>query len=158
MTNRKGLARRGLAAAAVAVGTVTATSSALAQECFIGEIKMFAGNFAPRDHMLAHGQLLQIAQYQALFSILGTTYGGDGRSTFALPDMRGRVAIGAGQGQGLNNMPLGLMTGYEWTEPRPGQAAAGAGAAVATPAQITNMQPSTAVNYIVCVNGYFPTR
>lgn len=150
--------RKGVTATVFAVCVATAGSSALAQDCFLGEIKMFAGNFAPRDYMFAHGQQLQISQYQALFSIMGTTYGGDGRSTFALPDLRGRVAVGAGQGQGLNNMPLGLMTGYEWTEPRPGQAAAGSGATVATPVQITNMQPSTAINHIVCVNGMFPTR
>ncbi len=58
-----------------------------AQECFIGEVRIFAGNFAPRNWALCNGQLLPISQNQALFSILGTTYGGDGRTTFSLPDL-----------------------------------------------------------------------
>lgn len=62
-------------------------------EPFVGEIKMFAGNFAPRGYALCDGQLLAISQNEALFSLLGTTYGGDGRTTFALPDMRGRLPI-----------------------------------------------------------------
>lgn len=67
----------------------------------IGEIRMFAGNFAPRNWMFCNGQLLSISQYQALFSLLGTTYGGDGKNNFALPDLRGRVPIGPGTGPGL---------------------------------------------------------
>ncbi|MBT8219095.1 MAG: tail fiber protein, partial [Bacteroidia bacterium] len=59
---------------------------------------MFAGNFAPRGWAFCNGQTLQISQYSALFSLLGTTYGGDGRTTFALPDLRGRVPIHAGRG------------------------------------------------------------
>lgn len=77
----------------------------------IGEIRMFAGNFNPRSWALCEGQLLPISQNQALFSILGTTYGGDGRTTFALPDLRGRMAISPGQGPGLSNIPLGERSG-----------------------------------------------
>ena len=66
----------------------------------LGDILMFAGNFAPRGYSQADGQMLAINTNQALFSKLGTTYGGDGRTTFALPDLRGRTPIGAGQGQG----------------------------------------------------------
>ncbi|WP_367388448.1 phage tail protein [Lewinella sp. LCG006] len=73
----------------------------MAQEGFIGEIRMFAGNFAPRSWALCEGQLLPIAQNTALFSILGTIYGGDGRTTFALPDLRGRLPISSGTGPGL---------------------------------------------------------
>jgi hypothetical protein len=69
---------------------------------FIGLICMFGGNFAPRGWAFCDGQLLSIAQNTALFSILGTTYGGDGRTTFALPDLRGRVAIHPGNGPGLS--------------------------------------------------------
>jgi microcystin-dependent protein len=65
---------------------------------FIGEIRMFAGNFAPTGWMFCEGQLLAIADNVALFSLIGTTYGGDGQSTFALPDLRGRVPIHAGFG------------------------------------------------------------
>lgn len=80
---------------------------------FIGQITMFAGNFAPRGWALCDGQLLQISQHSALFSILGTIYGGDGRTTFGLPDLRGRVAIHAGSGPGLTPRQLGRKSGTE---------------------------------------------
>ena len=80
---------------------------------FIGEIILFAGNFAPRDWALCDGQILQIQDNQALFSLLGTTYGGDGRTTFALPDLRGRAPIHAGTGPGLTNRRLGSRGGFE---------------------------------------------
>ncbi|ALR18431.1 MULTISPECIES: phage tail protein [Vibrio] len=79
----------------------------------LGSMCAFAGNFAPRGYTLAHGQILSIAQNTALFSILGTTYGGDGRSTFGLPDTRGRALIGWGNGPGLTNYPLGSRGGTE---------------------------------------------
>src|SRR6185295_12464655 len=82
-------------------------------EPFIGMIVMFAGNFAPRNWAFCNGQLLSIAQNTALFSILGTTYGGDGRTTFALPDLRGRVPIHPGQGPGTSNYSLGQQGGVE---------------------------------------------
>ena len=77
----------------------------------IGEIRMFAGNFNPRNWALCQGQLLPIQQNSALFSILGTTYGGNGISTFALPDFRGRVAVGQGTGPGLATVQLGEVAG-----------------------------------------------
>ena len=89
------------------------STGVFAQEAYIGEIRMFAGNFAPRNWALCNGQLLQISQNQALFSILGTTYGGDGRTTFALPDLRGRVAIHNGDGPGLSPKTLGQKGGTE---------------------------------------------
>lgn len=82
---------------------------------FIGEIIMFGGNFAPRGWALCDGSLLPISQNTALFSILGTTYGGDGRTTFALPDLRGRAPIGEGNGPGLSNYRLGQKGGTENT-------------------------------------------
>ena len=82
-------------------------------ETFLGEIKMFAGNFAPKGWAFCQGQLLLIAQNQALFALLGTTYGGDGRTTFALPDLRGRVPVGFGQGLGLSNRVIGEQFGSE---------------------------------------------
>ncbi len=82
-------------------------------EPFIGQIMMFAGNFAPKGWMFCEGQLLSIAQNSALFSILGTTYGGNGQTTFALPDLRGRVPIQPGQGPGLSPYTLGQMGGVE---------------------------------------------
>jgi len=84
-----------------------------AQEPMIGEVKLFAGNFAPRGWAKCEGQLLPIAQNQALFSILGTIYGGDGRTTFALPDLRGRTAVGPGSGPGLGSKKLGDRYGSE---------------------------------------------
>jgi microcystin-dependent protein len=84
-------------------------------EPFIGEIIMFAGNFAPRGWALCQGQILSIAQNTALFSILGTTYGGNGQTTFALPDLRGRVPLGQGQGPGLSPYVLGQLAGTENT-------------------------------------------
>ncbi len=82
---------------------------------FIGQITMFAGNFAPRNWALCDGQLLAVSQNEALFSLLGTTYGGDGRTTFGLPELRGRIPVhsGAGQGPGLSTRPLGQKGGVE---------------------------------------------
>ena len=84
-------------------------------EPFIGQIIQFAGNFAIRGYAMCNGQILSIAQNTALFSILGTTYGGNGQTTFALPDLRGRVAIHVGQGPGLSNYSLGQVAGTENT-------------------------------------------
>ena len=85
-------------------------------EGYIGEIRGFAGNFAPRSWALSEGQLLSISQNTALFSILGTTYGGDGRTTFALPDLRGRAPLQQGTGPGLSNVNLGQRGGIEYTQ------------------------------------------
>ena len=82
-------------------------------DSFLGQITLFAGNFPPRFWAFCNGQLLPIAQNQALFSILGTTYGGNGVVTFALPDLRGRVPISAGQGPGLTDYLLGQSGGQE---------------------------------------------
>jgi microcystin-dependent protein len=90
-------------------------SSISAQEGFLGEVKLFAGNFAPRNWFFCDGQLLPISENSALFSILGTMYGGDGRTTFALPDLRGRTAAGSGTGPGLTNRPQGQKFGTETT-------------------------------------------
>jgi microcystin-dependent protein len=86
-----------------------------AVEPFIAEIMMFAGNFAPRGWALCDGQLLSVSSNAALFSLLGTTYGGDGRTTFALPDLRGRTAIHPGSGPGLSTRRLGERGGSETT-------------------------------------------
>ena len=82
-------------------------------EPFVGEIRMFAGNFAPQGWAFCDGQLLAVSQNDALFSLLGTIYGGDGRTTFALPDLRGRVPVHAGQGPGLSERRLGSKGGTE---------------------------------------------
>lgn len=82
-------------------------------EPFVGEIRMFAGNFAPRGWAFCDGQLLAVSQNDALFSLLGTIYGGDGRTTFGLPDMRGRIPLHAGLGPGLSERRLGSKAGAE---------------------------------------------
>ncbi|WNW02950.1 tail fiber protein [Tenacibaculum sp. HL-MS23] len=89
------------------------TTTSKAQEAMLGEVKIFAGNFAPRGWAFCDGQLLSISQNQALFSLLGTTYGGDGRSTFALPDLRGRVPFGPRSGPGLSTYRWGQRGGAE---------------------------------------------
>ncbi len=169
---------------------------------FIGQITIFAGNFAPRNWAFCNGQLLFIAQNTALFSILGTTYGGNGTTNFALPDLRGRVPIHFGQGPGLSNYVEGQLGGEEshtlTQNEMPahnhqansvaggGNQASPAGGLPAIESTGTsldyssgvanaamgnsmistaggsqphnNMQPYLAVNYIIALNGIFPSR
>ena len=96
----------------LAIGTYALPKTADADP-FIGEIRIFAGNFAPVGWAFCDGQLLSIAQNTALFSLLGTTYGGDGASTFALPDLRGRVPLHKGTGPGLTTRYRGQTGGQE---------------------------------------------
>lgn len=168
----------------------------------IGEIRLFAGNFAPRSWAFCHGQLIAINQNQALFSILGTTYGGDGRTTFGLPDLRGRVALGAGQGPGrpdyrlgssggsttmtldVNTLPTHSHPATLQAQTRPGDGttpADGASLAAGTPVYTQGagnpanlagldvgntgnqqpfslMQPYLGLNFIICMQGVFPSR
>lgn len=165
-------------------------------ESFIGSVILFAGTFAPRGWAFCDGQIMSIAQNSALFSIVGTTYGGNGQTTFALPDLRGRVPVGPRQGPGLNSVALGQQDGQEAvtlqtselpqhshgvpvstnpassTRPTgavparggsyaaPGEAN-GAGAPVATAGgnqPHTNLPPRLGVNYIICLEGIYPSR
>jgi len=80
-------------------------------ELYLGQIVMFAGNFAPRGYAFCNGQILSIAQNTALFSLLGTTYGGNGVTNFALPNLSGRMPIGVGQSPGTENVLLGQVGG-----------------------------------------------
>ncbi|RYD96719.1 MAG: phage tail protein [Sphingobacteriales bacterium] len=82
-------------------------------EGYLGEVRNFAGNFAPQGWRFCQGEALAISDYDALFALIGATYGGDGINTFNLPDLRGRVAVGTGQGPGLANVNLGGMAGSE---------------------------------------------
>ncbi|MCF8245476.1 MAG: tail fiber protein [Saprospiraceae bacterium] len=171
-------------------------------EPFIGEIKLFAGNFAPRGWAFCDGQLLPINQHQALFSILGTNFGGDGRSTFGLPDLRGRVSVHPGNGPGLSSYRIGEKGGAETvtltvnqlpshshslnankgngnTSDTPGASLADSkgsdrdynkSGAVDTEMSknsigatgggqpIENRQPYLAINYIIALQGVFPSR
>jgi microcystin-dependent protein len=82
-------------------------------ESFVGDIRLFAGTFAPRGWLLCNGALLSISEYDTLYTLIGTTYGGDGQTTFALPDLRGRVPVGQGQGPGLSPRVMGQVYGSE---------------------------------------------
>ena len=116
----------------------------------LGMIKAFAGNFAPAGYMACNGQLLLIAQNQALFAVLGTTYGGDGQTTFALPDLRGRDIIGAGA-----ETPIGAKVGQKNVNLVNGQAPTPLGGPVAP---FDNRQPSLAMQYVIALQGIFPTQ
>lgn len=170
-------------------------------EAYIGAVVLFGGNFAPRNWALCQGQLLAISQNTALFSILGTTFGGNGTTTFGLPDLRGRAPVGAGQGPGLSNYTLGQMSGSESAtlsinqmpahnhtvapqakngggdDTNPGGTKYMATASTDLYANTPNVamgpstssmtggsqpfslvQPILCMNYIICINGIFPSR
>jgi len=166
---------------------------------FIGEIKMVGFNFAPRGYAQCNGQILSISQNTALFSLLGTTYGGNGQTTFALPDLRSRVPLHVGQGPGLSSYALGQVSGTETvtliaqqlaphshtvnasataTSKSPANnvpTVTGAGSSYAAtpdgttmnPAMTTgggggqphnNLQPSLCINFVIALEGIFPSR
>jgi len=168
-------------------------------EPFLGQIILFAGNFAPRGWSLCQGQILSINSNQALYSLLGTYYGGDGRSTFGLPDLRSRAPISAGQGPGLPNYSQGQKGGNATTtlltanlpnanvlmgasdddatstegdnmvlaipaddknmySSTPTDMLAGASIQGAANQSFSNMSPALALNYIICLQGSFPSR
>lgn len=165
----------------------------MSSEPFIGSIQQVAFNYAPRGWAMCNGQLISIEQNQALFALLGITYGGNGTTTFALPDLRGRVPLHQGQGPGLSQyfpgysggsetvtltqsqMPPhahGLPAAGDQTTDRPtGNVApavggsygipsttVGSSATVGNGASINNMQPYLAINYIIALEGIWPTR
>ncbi len=137
--------------------------TAVGMDPMLGEISMFAGNFAPRGWAFCNGQVLQIRDNQALFSILGTTYGGDGRTTFALPDLRGRAPIHAGRGPGLQtSYRLGQKGGAETLVHPPtvpiNSSSSGRARVINAANPISNMQPFLSVNYIIAVQGTYPSR
>jgi microcystin-dependent protein len=167
-------------------------------EPFLGEIRMFAGNFAPKGWALCNGQVLSISQNTALFSLLGTFYGGNGSATFALPDLRSRVPVHQGQGPGLSNYVIGeeggaenvtLLTSQIPSHTHAAQASSTSGGnsdptdsfwassaatkqyspttnAVMAPTAMTQtggqpfsiLMPYLAVNFIIALQGIFPSR
>ena len=133
-------------------------------EPFIGQIQPFGFNFAPRNWAKCNGALLPIASNTALFSLLGTTFGGDGRTTFGLPDLRGRAPIQMGTSPGLKTIQLGKKGGTEKLSATTVAVEKGvAGQNNVTTASgdvsnLSNMQPSMRVNYIICINGDYPSR
>jgi microcystin-dependent protein len=146
----------------VAVDNEANYSSAVSAEPFIGEIIMFAGNFAPRGWALCNGQILPINSNQALFSLLGTTYGGDGRTTFMLPDLRGRVAVHSDTGSGLSEYKLGQKGGSESVAipqgPKVNPTKNGKVNVAGTGTRVSNLQPYVTVNYIIATQGTYPSR
>jgi len=139
---------------------------AVQDEPYLGEVLLFGGDFAPDGWAFCDGQLLSIDENQALFNILGTTYGGNGQTTFALPDLRGRAAVEAGAGLGLPNVALGQQYGAASTTLNLTQVpqhaaplADGGSTGVTGGSQPVNIQnPSLGLNYIIAVQGIFPSQ
>lgn len=174
-------------------------------DCFIGEIRLWSGVRIPDDWALCNGQTMQVSQYQALFALIGTTYGGNGATTFQLPNLQGMLPIGQGSGPGLTPRTIGKTTGTATVTLGAGttpahthvmQASTAAGStgtpdptlvlaapetnlynngsvatsvialndAAVTPWGPTttqphnNMMPSTSLNYIIALNGIYPTQ
>lgn len=149
-------------------------------DAYYGEIRMFAGIRAPRGWEFCHGQLLDVNKHSALYSVIGTRYGGDGINSFALPDMRGRTPVGAGNGFGLTNREIGKKYGLESNqlnqdnmvllelndpEKIPDQKIEVGAAAVAKEGidlghrmlrPLETSSPTLAVNYIICMDGLYP--
>lgn len=125
--------------------STTAGFSPEADEGMIGEVRLFAGNFAPRGWAFCQGQTMQINSNQALFSILGTTYGGDGRTTFALPDLRSKAPVHPGSSSGLPSFQLGRSTSVSANNSLSG-------------GERAYSHGLMGMNYIICVQGVFPSR
>lgn len=128
-------------------------------DAYIGQIKMFGGNFAPQGWATTNGQLLSIADYDSLFNLIGTTYGGDGQSTFALPNLAGRTPMHWGTGAGLSTRTIGQPAGAvastlpnAQTSNLPG----GSGITIAT-GPIPTTMPYLVLNFIISLQGIFPT-
>ena len=148
-------------AAALTASLFTLSAPAQARDPFIGEIMQFGATFCPRGWARTDGRLLSISQNSALFSLLGTTYGGDGRYTFGLPDLRGRVAIGVGEGPGLSTYRVGQKGGNEQvTSPVVGvDRSSNPDAKAARGGMPTeNRQPYLTVTTCIALQGIFPSR
>jgi microcystin-dependent protein len=133
----------------------------------LGEVRLFGGNFAPSGWAFANGQIVPIDQNTALFNKIGTLYGGDGQTTFALPDLRGRVPVGTGTGTGLSSRAIGESFGTETVTLTPGQlpthdheilSPAGTTGAIGANQSFTNLSPSLGLNYFIATQGIFPLR
>jgi microcystin-dependent protein len=178
-------------------------------EAYLGEIRPFAGNYAPEGWQLCDGSLLSVNTYQELYSLIGTTYGGNGTTTFGVPDLRGRLPVGEGQGTGLTNRTVGQEGGTSTVQLTDSQmplhthnfqatsavgttnVLAGGGVLAETPAGVNryvppsavtsssfihqmasnaitpyigrsgahaNVMPYLAIQFIICLNGVYPTR
>jgi len=123
---------------------------------YVGEIRLFAGNFAPQGWMLCQGQTLSIANNDVLFQLIGTTYGGDGQTTFSLPDLRGRVPVHQGQGPGTSPRTLGEVGGSETVTLLASQMPAHTHALHASTALATGTAPGGALLAATSVASYDP--
>lgn len=141
----------------------------MAIEPYIGEIMMWAGNYAPEGWAFCDGQLLSITQNTPLYALIGNTYGGNGVSNFALPDLRGRFPIGYGYGPGLTprlwGMPGGaesqtvqLGTAQQVTQAETGQAVTVAVPPVQQTVQVSTIPPYLPVSFVIALQGYWPCR
>ena len=152
------------------VSMVVGTDDALGgSEPFIGEISWFAGSYAPRLWAFCDGQILAISDYCALFSLISNTYGGDGITSFALPDMRGRVPVHVGSGPGLSHRVRGEKGGYEEVyvtdvatvrvEPADEESQT-AVSVISSDSQLrhNNMQPYLGITCIIALEGIYPPR
>ncbi len=147
--------------AAAALGTtftVAAPDAEAYGDRFLGEIITVGYTFCPRGTAPANGQLLPIMSNQALFSLLGTTYGGDGRTTFGLPDLRGRTMIGEGTGAGLSSRRQGERGGVEQDAAGPAPANVEEPNVSASTSSGNNMQPYLVLRHCVVMEGIFPSR
>lgn len=126
---------------------------------YIGEIRMFGGNFAPVGWATTSGQTLPIAEYDTLFNLIGTTYGGDGETTFNLPNLSGRTPMHWGNGAGLSPRTIGEPGGTTTSTPTNLQTTnlpGGSGAVVAA-SPLSTVMPYLAVNFIISLFGYYPS-
>ena len=141
---------------ALMVGAAPAADAGM--DDYLGEIVTVGFNFCPRGMMEADGRLLPIAENTALFSLLGTMYGGDGRTTFALPDLRGRVMVGAGQGPGLTDRRQGERGGTESDIAGPALAHDGGADPLGDSTAGNNMPPYLALKQCIVTQGIYPSR
>ena len=141
---------------ALMVGAAPAADAGM--DDYLGEIVTVGFNFCPRGMMEADGRLLPIAENTALFSLLGTMYGGDGRTTFALPDRRGRVMVGAGQGPGLTDRRQGERGGTESDIAGPALAHDGGADPLGESTAGNNMPPYLALKQCIVTQGIYPSR
>lgn len=148
-----------IAAAALTTLAIAAAPTAHAgPDEYMAEIITMASNFCPSNTMEADGRILAISEHTALFSLIGTLYGGDGRTTFALPDLRGRIMIGAGEGPGLTPRKEGATGGSETIMTEGKLAGEGAGLRNEVAEGTTNMPPFLAVKHCIVVQGIYPSR
>ena len=146
------------AALAGALMAGTAPAAHAGPDEYLGEIITAGFNFCPRGTLEADGRLLPIMENTALFSLFGTLYGGDGRTTFALPDLRGRTIVGAGQGPGLTGRQQGQAGGSETDSAAAALAVDGEGHAAGNASAGNNMPPFLALRQCVVTQGIYPSR